>query len=165
MARWNQCTNWDEFCVPYWIAQDDLKKKIWPQTPSRTPLTYLPTFRLPAYAPKRPSLSPTYLLSSQLPTYLYTYLQASLVCRFAKNRGRYLQMTRRRIYKLIFCFIKTRHSARSAPVGVDDLMRRCKVWCGCNLLSAPQNRSDRHATQGQDTMAARARAQVCVKDC
>jgi len=44
-------------------------KKIWPQTPSRTPLTYLP-----AYAPKRPSLSPTYLLSSQLPTYLYTYL-------------------------------------------------------------------------------------------
>jgi hypothetical protein len=65
-------------------------------------------------------------------------------------------MTRRRIYKLIFCLIKTHHSVRSAPVGADDLMRRYRVRRGCNLLSAPQNRSDRHATQGQDTMAARA---------
>ncbi|KAH8944234.1 hypothetical protein BDL97_13G098700 [Sphagnum fallax] len=43
-------------------------------------------------------------------------------------------MTRRRIYKLIFCLIKTRHSTRSAPAGADDLTRRCRVWHGCNLL-------------------------------
>jgi len=67
-------------------------------------------------------------------------------------------MIRRQIYKLIFCIIKTRDSARNVPAGADDLTRRCKVWRGCNLLFAPQNRSDRHATQGQDTMAAHARA-------
>ncbi len=92
-------------------------------------------------------------------------LQASLVFKFAKNRGRHLQMTRRRIYKLNFCLIKTRHNAWSAPAGADDLTRRCKVRCGYNLLSAPQNRSDRHATQGQDTMATRAWAQVHVGGC
>ncbi len=70
--------------------------------------------------------------------YLKTWAirQASLVCRFAKNRGRYLQMTRRRIYKLIFYLIKTRHSARSAPVGADDLTRHCRMRHDCNLLSA-----------------------------
>jgi hypothetical protein len=74
-------------------------------------------------------------------------------------------MTRRRIYKLIFCLIKTRHSARSALAGADDLTRRCRVRRDCNLLSAPKNRSDRHATQGQDTMVARSRAQVRVGGC
>jgi hypothetical protein len=74
-------------------------------------------------------------------------------------------MTRRHIYKLIFCLINTRHSVQSAPGGTDDLMRRCRVWCGCNLLFAPQNQSDRHATQGQDTMAARTWARVRIGGC
>jgi len=46
-------------------------------------------------------------------------------------------MTRRRIYKLIFCLKKIRHNAQSVPAGVDDLTRRSRVWQGCNLLSAP----------------------------
>jgi hypothetical protein len=68
--------------------------------------------------------------------------RASLVCRFAKNRGRYLQMTRRWIYNLIFCLIKNRTECTNRhgwPHEVLQGWRAVTAWWSILVLSRPQH--------------------------